>query len=88
MESALRIPVVLMMLPVLLFLFEFYLSKKNSKFASTLPVLVACCFAFVGFYAVIIAAIMFAIYFIVKHIEKEKKEEKSELDKMSIQDLE
>ncbi len=79
--------IVLLIVPVLLFVFEFFLCKKKSKFALMLPIIPACCFIFMGFYALIISAIMFGIYFIMKHIEKEKKDKQSELDKMNIQDL-
>ena len=77
----------IILIPALLFIFEFYLCKKKSKFALVLPIISACFFVIIGFYALIISAIMFGIYFIMKHIEKEKKDKQSELDKMNIQDL-
>lgn len=78
----------IILIPVLLFLFEFYLCKKQSKFALVLPIITACFFVVIGFYALIISAIMFVIYFAMKHIEKEQQYKQSELDKMNIQDLE
>lgn len=78
----------IILVPVLLFAFEFYLCKKKSKFALVLPTIAACCFLLVGFYAIIISAIMFGIYLVVKHMDKEAQSKQSELDKMNILDLE
>ena len=78
----------IILIPALLFCFEFYLCKKNSKFALILPIITACFFILVGFYALIISAIMFGIYFIMKHIGEKNQTKQSELDKMNIQDLE
>lgn len=79
--------IVLLLLPVLLFLFEFYLCKKKSKFVLVLPIISACFFIVIGVYALIISAILFGIYFSMKHIEKEKQDKQSELNKMYMQDL-
>lgn len=78
----------IILIPVLLFLLEFYFCKKQLKFALTLPIITACFFVVFGFYALIISAIMFVIYFVMKHIQKEQQYKQSELDKMNIQDLE
>lgn len=77
----------IILLPTILFVLQFFLCKQNSKVALVLPIIVACFFVVIGFYAVIISAIMFAIYFVIEALEKKKKEEQSELDKMNIQDL-
>lgn len=75
-------------MPILLFVTEFYLCKKESKFALILPIIVATFFVFFGFYPLIISGIMFGIYFVMKHIEKENKSKQCEIEKMNIQDLE
>lgn len=78
----------IVLLPALLFVFQFYLCKKNSSFALVLPIIVACFFILFGFYALIIAAIMYGIYFVMKYVEKEKCSKQNELERMNIQDLE
>ncbi len=78
----------IIIIPALLFIFEFYLCKKASRFALILPIIVACFFVVFGIYAIITSAIMFLIYFILKHIEKQRQEKQSELNRMNIQDLE
>ncbi len=88
MRTNIVILVVVILLPALLALLQYYLCKKKSKIALILPIVSACVFVFVGFYAFIITGILFAIYFIVKYAENEKNNKQSELDKMNIQDLE
>jgi len=75
------------LLPTLLFLLEWYLCKKQSKFAIILPVIVACFFVLLGFLAIGVAGIMFLIYFVMKHTENEYQKKLSEIDKMNIEDL-
>ena len=77
----------MILIPALLFVFEFYLCKQKSKIALIFPIIVACFFVLIGFYALIISAIMFGIYFVMKHIDNENQSKQSELDKMNIQDL-
>ena len=77
----------IVLIPVLLFILEFYLCKKDSKWALIIPMVVACFFILLGFYAVIISGTMFGIYFVYRQIEKDKQSKKSEIDKMNIQDL-
>lgn len=78
---------VLLVVPLLLLILEFFLCKKKSNLAFALPIVVACFFVFLGFYALIIALIMFIIYFAMKYIEKENQKKRSEIEKMNIQDL-
>ncbi len=63
------------------------MSKRNSKIAIILPIIIACFFVILGFYAVIIAAIMYGIYFVVQYVEKDKQSKLSEIEKMNIEDL-
>lgn len=77
----------IVLIPVLLFVLEFYLCKKNSKWALIIPMVVACFFILLGLYALVISGTMFGIYFVYRQIEKDKQSKKSEIDKMNIQDL-
>lgn len=88
MTTSVSIFWVIIIIPILLFIFQFYLCKNNSKFALILPTIVACFFIFFGFLALIVSGIMFLIYFIMKHLQKETQVIQSDLEKMNIQDLE
>lgn len=77
----------IMLIPIFLFGFEFYLCKKQSNMALILPIIAACFVVLVGIYAICVSSVMFGIYFIVKYINDNKCEKQSELDKMNIQDL-
>lgn len=91
--SNINIPLIIMLSffiiagPIILFIIEYRLAKKESKFAIILPVIVMC-FAVIIPIIAITGIIMFVIYFVVKNGEKERKEKISELEKMNIQDLE
>lgn len=75
-------------LPMILFILEWYLCKKESKFAIFIPVIVACFFVLFGFQVLGISAIMLLIYVVMKCVLNEKRKSLSEIDKMNIQDLE
>lgn len=77
----------LIIVPIILFIVEFFLCKKQSKFATILPIITACGFILTGFHAIITAGIMFGIFFVMKYLDKEKQSKQSELQKMNIQDL-
>lgn len=78
---------VLVLVPLLLFVLEFFLCKRHAKAALILPVVVACLVVFVGFYAWMVAAVLIAIYLVMRYIEKERQSKLSEMQKMNIEDL-
>lgn len=73
--------------PIISFGLEFFFCRINSKVAVILPIVMACFFVVLGFYALIIAAIMFGIYFVMRYLKKEKQVKLSEIEKMNIEDL-
>ncbi len=87
MSNLIVLLVFIITIPTMLFIIEFLLCKKHSKFAVVLPVIVACFAVLFGFLAIMVSAIMFLIYFVFTFSEKEKIKKLSEIDKMNIEDL-
>ncbi len=77
----------IIILPAIFFTIQFYLCKKKSNFALIFPVITACFFVILGYYALIMTGIMFLIYFVMKHLDKLKEAKNSEIKKMNIEDL-
>lgn len=70
--------------PTILFIAEYFLAKKSSKFAIVLPIITLFISIFLGVIYILISAIMFAIWYLVK---KSIEKKLSEINKMNIQDL-
>ena len=70
--------------PIILFGIEYFLSKKSSKFAVILPTIILFISIFLGIVYILVSVIMFAIWYLVK---KSKEKKLSEIIKMNIQDL-
>ncbi len=79
--------ILLVMIPLVLLLVEYFLVKRKSVAALILPVVVACFGIVIGVYPLIVAAIMFLIYFVYNKVEKMKQQNNNEIEKMNIQDL-
>lgn len=82
--------ILVLSLPMILFILQWYLCKKESKYAIFLPAIVACICILFGLPAFGVAAIMLLIYIIMTCIlsVKKKKTLELEIEKMAIQDLE
>lgn len=52
---------------IVLFILEYFLARKLSKFAAVLPVVVLGNIIYFGMYCAFVSFVMFAIYFIVKY---------------------
>lgn len=77
----------LIVMPMILYVVEYWLAKNQHKAALILPIVVACFMVIFGLYAIMVAAIMFVIYYIQKLKHKKASEELSELEKMRLNDL-
>ncbi len=88
MKITFVVAILLLIVPACLFFLQYRLCKKQSNFALILPIIVACFFVILGFYALIISGIMYGIYFIMKKLEKDKQDKEDDVKRMTIQDLE
>ena len=70
-----------------LLIVEWYLCKKESQYASKLPIIVACFFIIIGLYALIVAGLMGIIYYVMNNLISKKDRTASEIKKMNIYDL-
>lgn len=81
----------ILLLPIVFLGLELLFCRFSTTAAVILPIVCACLFIFLGFYAVILAALMYAEFFAFRFIKKEKaqkeKAKMNEIDKMNINDL-
>ena len=74
--------------PMILLVLQWYLCKREFKFAIVLPAIVACFYLLFGLKLIGVSAIMLLIYVVMTYVLEEKKKITSEIEKMTIQDLE
>lgn len=77
-----------LMAPIILFIWQWYLCKIKSKYAIFLSAIVACLHIFLGLPTLGISVIMLLIYIVMTYVLREKKKRTLEIEKMTIQDLE
>lgn len=82
-----NIMIVLFIIPIVVLGLQVFFCLKRYKMALIFPIVVACFFILLGYYALILSLLMFAIYFIMQHFEKQKASNLSEITKMNIDDL-
>lgn len=91
MAASMYILAVLLVVPLLCFVIEFFLAAKHPTGGLVFPVVIMCLFVLFGYITLIWGAIMFLIYFIVQHLKKKKDAEEqkklAEMDRMNIHDL-
>ncbi len=77
----------LLLVPTILVIVQYKLSKSESKYALLPPVISACFFFIFGFWAIGLAGVMFIVHFAVRQHLKEKKEREDSINKMNTLDL-
>lgn len=80
--------ILVLTVPIILVILQWYLCKIKSKYAIFLPGIVACLYILLGLPVLGVSVIMLLIYIVMTYVLSDKKKRTLEVEKMTIQDLE